>query len=116
FSTHYNVSFNASDRRQRAAQCTVGKLALLLTYILPIPVMLLAANRRSTGIGVRPRGNRVEVTADFTPDASLMIATATLCVGIIKEVMRWATYELDELWKHLRDIPVIDGFRPVPHS
>lgn len=115
FSTHYNVSFNDSGQ-PRSPSCTVGKLALLLTYILPAPVMLLAANRRSTGIGVRPRGNRVEVTADFTPDASLMIATATLCVGIIKHVMRWPTYELDELSRHRRDIPVIHGFRPVPHS
>lgn len=116
FSTHYNVSFNPGDRKQRAAQCTVGKLALLLTYILPVPVMLLAANRRSTGIGVRPRGNRVEMTADFTPDASLMIATATLCVGIIKEVMRWPTYELDELAKFERTLPMIRGVKPVPHS
>ncbi len=30
--------------------------------------MLVGANRRSTGIGVRPRGNRIEITADFTPD------------------------------------------------
>jgi len=118
FSTHYNVSFNKQDRRPRqaSASCTVGKLALLLTYILPTPVMLLAANRRSTGIGVRPRGNRVEVTADFTPDASLMIATATLCVGIIKNVMRWPTYELEELAHWRRDLPVIRGFKPVPHS
>jgi hypothetical protein len=115
FSTHYNVSFNAPERRRRSS-CTVRKLALLLTYILPTPVMLLAANRRSTGIGVRPRGNRVEVTADFTPDASLMIATATLCVGIIKSVMQWPTYELSELARHTRDIPVIRGFAPVPHS
>ncbi|HJQ19195.1 MAG TPA: hypothetical protein VJ867_02530 [Gemmatimonadaceae bacterium] len=115
FSTHYNVSFNPSDR-PRTHECTVKKLALLLTYILPHPVMLLAANRRSTGIGVRPRGNRVEVTADFTPDASLMIATATLCVGIIKDVMHWPSYELDELLAHRREIPVIRGFKPVPHS
>lgn len=115
FSTHYNVSFSAPIR-QRAAHCSVGKLALLLTYILPIPVMLLAANRRSTGIGVRPRGNRVEVTADFTPDASLMIATATLCVGIIKSVMSWPSYELDELTRNRRDLPMIMGFKPVPHS
>src|SRR5688500_1067494 len=44
FSTHYNVSFNPSQK-QRKANCTVGKLALLLTHILPTPVMLLAANR-----------------------------------------------------------------------
>jgi len=115
FSTHYNVSFNKPEA-PRSKHCTVQKLALLLTYILPTPVMLLAANRRSTGIGVRPRGNRVEVTADFTPDASLMIATATLCVGIIKSVMRWPTYELAELAQWRRDIPVIRDFRPAPHS
>ncbi|MEX2151741.1 MAG: hypothetical protein WD825_00280 [Gemmatimonadaceae bacterium] len=115
FSTHYNVSFNSSDKR-RKAHCTVGKLGLLLTYLLPAPVMLLAANRRSTGIGVRPRGNRVEVTADFTPDASLMIATATLCVGIIKSVMRWPTYELEELTGLARELPMIRDVKPVPHS
>ena len=56
--------------------------------------MLLAANRRSTGIGVRPRGDRIEITADFTPDAALMIATATLIVGIVREVMTWPSFEL----------------------
>ena len=115
FSTHYNVSFSPSAR-QRTPECSVAKLALLLTYILPAPVMLLAANRRSTGVGVRPRGNRVEVTADFTPDPSLMIATATLCVGIIKAVMRWPSYELAELAPYARELPMIDGVKPVPHS
>ena len=115
FSTHYNVSFTPSAR-QRTPECSVGKLALLLTHILPAPVMLLAANRRSTGVGVRPRGNRVEVTADFTPDASLMIATATLCVGIIKSVMQWPTYELAELSRLTRELPMIEGVKPVPHS
>ena len=115
FSTHYNVSFTPTQTR-RGPSCTVQKLALLLTYILHTPVMLLAANRRSTGIGVRPRGNRVEVTADFTPDASLMIATGTLCVGIIKEVMSWPTYELAEVEKHQRELPMIRDVRPVPHS
>ena len=115
FSTHYNVSFTPSPNR-RTRECSVGKLALLLTHILPVPVMLLAANRRSTGIGVRPRGNRVEVTADFTPAASLMIATATLCVGIIKSVMQWPTYELAELASLTREIPMIRDVHPVPHS
>ena len=115
FSTHYNVSFTPSQAR-RGPACTVQKLALLLTYILHTPVMLLAANRRSSGVGVRPRGNRVEVTADFTPDASLMIATGTLCVGIIKEVMSWPTYELAELDKYVTDLPMIRDVKPVPHS
>ena len=115
FSTHYNVSFTPSTNARRP-ECSVGKLALLLTHILPVPVMLLAANRRSTGIGVRPRGTRVEVTADFTPDASLMIATATLCVGIIKQVMLWPTYELAELAALTRELPMIRDVTPVPHS
>jgi hypothetical protein len=76
--------------------------------------MLLAANRRSTGIGVRPRGNRIEVTADFTPDAALMAATATLIVGIVREVMSWTSYGLEQLALH--DLPVERSFVPVPHS
>jgi hypothetical protein len=113
FSTHYNVSFDLAPNERRLGR-SVGELALLLTYILPVPVMLLAANRRSTGIGVRPRGNRIEVTADFTPDASLMIATATLVTAVVRAVMAWPTYRLSEL--RGRDIPVLREFRPVPHS
>lgn len=114
FSTHYNVSFRGPNRRRRDR--SVGALALLLTHILPVPVMLLAANRKSTGIGVRPRGNRVEVTADFTPNPSLMIATATLCLGIIEDAMRWDSYALSELERHTRELPMIRGVVPVPHS
>lgn len=114
FSTHYNVSFDVPDGGVDSGR-TVEKLALLLTYLLPAPVMLLAANRQSTGIGVRPRGNRVEVTADFTPDAALMIATATLVVGIVREVMSWPTYDLSALDDH-RDLPRFRHFAPAPHS
>ncbi|HET7274678.1 MAG TPA: hypothetical protein VFI91_05835 [Longimicrobiaceae bacterium] len=113
FSTHYNISFELPTQL-RGRSRTVEKLALLLSYILPAPVMLLAANRRSTGIGVRPRGDRIEITADFTPSASLMIATATLITGIVREVMKWPTYELSMLER--REIPVIQGFQPVPHT
>lgn len=113
FSAHYNVSFELPPDAAANGR-TVERLAYLLTYVLAAPVMLLAANRRSTGIGVRPRGNRVEVTADFTPDAGLMAATATLIVGIVRAVMTWPSYELSELERH--DIPVVRGFSPVPHS
>lgn len=116
FSTHYNISFELS-REARGSNRSVEKLALLLTYLLPAPVMLLAANRESTGIGVRPRGNRVEVTADFTPDAALMIAAATVIVGVVREVMSWPTYELDELHRSEHgNLPIFRGFAPVPHS
>src|SRR6202165_209028 len=113
FSTHYNISFDVPPSEQGTNR-TVDQLAYLLAHIIPVPVMLLAANRRSTGIGVRPREDRIEVTADFTPDAPLMIATATLIVGIVREVMTWPSYEISELEK--TDIPVIKGFRPMPHT
>lgn len=113
FSAHYNVSFELPPHRQGRAR-TVDKLALLLSYILPVPVMLLAANRRSTGIGVRPRGDRIEITADFTPSASLMIATATLITGVVRAVMRWPSFELEML--DAMRLPVVRGFRPIPHT
>lgn len=113
FSTHYNVSFDL-PAGQSADGRTVEGLAYLLTHVLAAPVMLLAANRRSTGVGVRPRGDRIEVTADFTPDAGLMAATATLVVGIARAVMSWPSYDVAELAR--RGIPIVRGFRPVVHS
>lgn len=105
FSAHYNISFDIPDATRGPR--TVERLAWLLTHIIPFPVMLLAANRKSTGIGVRPRGNRVEITVDFTPDASLMIASATAAVGIVRQVMTWPSFELNQLDAH--EIP-----RPTP--
>ena len=111
FSTHYNISFEGEGQSEKRS---VGKLALLLSYILPVPVMLLATNRKSTGVGVRPRGDRIEVTVDFTPSAALMIATGTLITGIVREVMKWPSFELEELQR--RRIPVIEKFHPMPHT
>jgi len=113
FSAHYNVSFDVPREEAKHGR-SVEQLAYLLTYLLAAPVMLLAANRRSTGIGVRPRGNRIEVTADFTPDAALMAATATLIVAIVREVMTWPSYDLGQL--DAREIPVVGRFAPVRHS
>ncbi len=112
FSTHYSISFDAplnGDPRR-----SVHKLARLLTYILPAPVMLLAANRRSTGVGVRPRGDRVEITVDFTPSAALMVAAGATITGIVREVMTWDSFELDELER--RGVPTFADFVPVPHT
>jgi hypothetical protein len=108
FSAHYNISFDIPDATR--GRRTVERLAWLLTHVIPFPVMLLAANRKSTGIGVRPRGNRVEITADFTPDASLMIASATAAVGIVRQVMTWKSFELSELEAH--GIPRLQPFVP----
>lgn len=113
FSAHYNVSFDVPPNR-RSNRRSVQRLALLLSHILPMPVMLLAANRRSTGVGVRPRGERIEITVDFTPSAALMIATATLIVGVVREVMRWPAFGLAALEQ--AGVPVLAGFQPVPHT
>jgi hypothetical protein len=113
FSAHYNVSFERAPG-ERANGRTVERLARTLTHVLPVPVMLLAANRRSTGIGVRPRSDRIEVTADFTPSPALTIATGTLIVGVVRAAMQWQRYDLATAAAH--DIPIIRGFRPVPHT
>ena len=113
YSAHYNISFEI-PRSQQSANRNIKKLALLLAYLLPVPVMIVGTNRRSTGVGVRPRGNRIEITADFTPDPGLMVATATLIVGIVREVMSWPTYDLSILQK--LPIPVVAGVVPGKHT
>ena len=113
YSTHYNISYEIPKREQSRTR-NEKALALLLAYILPVPVMLVASNRRSTGVGVRPRGGRIEVTVDFTPDPTLMIAAATLIVGIVREVMSWPSYDLAVLEK--LPIPVVGGVVPGKHT
>jgi hypothetical protein len=106
YSSHYNISHERMKHEK--------ELALLLAYILPVPVMIAGANRRSTGVGVRPRGGRIEVTVDFTPDPCLMVATATLIVGIVRAVMEWPSYDLSMLEK--LPIPVVSGVVPGKHT
>lgn len=112
FSTHYNVSIETSSRN--ASRARLGACAKLLTYVLPAPVMLLATNRESTGVGVRPRRDRIEVTADFTPDPTMMVAAGSLVTGIIREMAKWPSFDLASLRR--RGLPRIHGFRPVPHT
>jgi hypothetical protein len=113
YSSHYNISYEI-PKREQSAKRNEKELALLLAYILPVPVMLIASNRRSTGVGVRPRGSRIEVTVDFTPDPGLMVAAATLIVGIVREVMTWPSYDLSVL--NTLGIPVVDGVVPGKHT
>ena len=111
FSAHYNVSFR---RPEGAPPETAERLAELLAYVLPVPMMLLAANRRSTGIGVRPRPGRIEVTADFTPSPALTVAAATFITAVVRAVMRWPSLGLEELDR--RGFPVIEPYAPIPHT
>ena len=111
FSTHYNFSFPAA-RRSRLRNSS--KLAHLLTHILPAPVALLAANRESSAIGVRPRGSRLEITADFTPDPSLMLAACGLIAGMVQGVSHWENYELAQAQHH--GIPLLTPLRLRKHS
>ena len=112
FSTHYNISFDGRDDGHPGR--TLDDLARLLAYILPAPVMVLATNRASTGVGVRPRRTRIEITADFTPSAPLMVATATLITGIVRAVMGWPSWSLQALRDH--GVPRMAGYRPIPHT
>jgi hypothetical protein len=111
FSAHYNISFPAT---RESASRTTDKLAWLLCHLLPLPAMLLAANRLSTGIGVRPREGRIEITADFTPDPDLMIAAVSTTVGLSWGVMQWEDYEVGRLEE--MGVPVVEGFKPRKHT
>jgi hypothetical protein len=108
FSTHYNLSFRACH------EGTAHELGRLLAHILPVPLILLAANRKSTAIGVRPRENRIEVTADFTPDPALMLAACAFVAGAAEAVREWPSYEIDQLEAH--GIPQLDRFALRKHS
>ena len=111
FSTHYNFSFpNAPKSKLRNAT----KLAYLMAHILPVPVMLLAANRQSSAVGVRPRRTRIEVTADFTPDPALMVATCAFIAGTVETILRWEDFGLKQLNRYA--IPRITPFRLRKHS
>lgn len=108
FSTHYNLSFRACH------DGTAEQLGYLLAHILPVPLMLLAANRNSSAIGVRPRGNRIEITADFTPDAALMLATCAFIAGVTESVRQWPSYDVAEIASH--GLPQLARFRLRKHS
>jgi hypothetical protein len=111
FSTHYNFSFQSEHASPvRDAR----RLGHLLAHILPAPVILLAANRNSTAVGVRPRGKRIEVTADFTPDAALMLATCAFIAGVAGVASAWPDYDLSQLGKN--KIPQFFPFRLRKHS
>jgi hypothetical protein len=111
FSTHYNFSFPAA-RKSEVRNAT--NLAYLLAHILPVPVILLATNRQSSAVGVRPRGNRIEVTVDFTPDPALMLATTAFIAGAMGTVLLWEDFGLRQLGRH--GLPRIARFHLRKHS
>jgi len=111
FSAHYNLSF-PSSRKSKLRNAT--KLAYLLAHVLPVPVILLATNRQSSAVGVRPRGNRIEVTVDFTPDPALMLATCAFIAGAMETVLRWEDFGLRRFERHA--LPRIARFHLQKHS
>src|SRR5215211_4562662 len=111
FSTHYNFSFQTAPKSKLR---NATKLAYLLAHILPVPVILLATNRQSSAIGVRPRGNRIEVTVDFTPDPMLMLATCAFIAGAMQTVLRWEDFGLKQIGRH--GLPRIARFRLRKHA
>jgi hypothetical protein len=113
FSTHYNVSI-ADEGTHQAPSQRIKDMAWLLVHVLPAPVMLLGTNRHSTGVGVRPRVRRIEVTADFPPDTGRLAATGTVIAGVVSAVSHWRDLRVDALRR--RRVPVIKGFRPIRHT
>ncbi|HEY0158508.1 MAG TPA: hypothetical protein VGF28_14590 [Thermoanaerobaculia bacterium] len=113
FSCHFNISYEL-PRSERNRNRTIQKLALLLAHLLPVPVIVTGANRRSSGLGVRPRRDRIEITLDFTPDPGLMAATTALIVGIVRDVISWPSYRVEEL--QARGIPLVAGVNPGKHA
>jgi hypothetical protein len=63
---------------------------------------------------VRPRGKRIEVTADFTPDAALMLATCAFIAGVAGVASGWPDYDLARLEKN--KTPRFARFRLRKHS
>ncbi len=110
FSTHYNVSVSMP----RSTSVRVRDLAWLLVHLLPAPVMLLATNRLSTGVGVRPRPRRLEVTADYAPDPARVAATGAVIAGIVQTTERWHDQSIASLRR--RRIPVLEQFTPIRHT
>ena len=113
FSAHYNFSLPLPGP---AGVKRLHRIARLLPYVIAVPTMLLAANRRSTAVGARPRPGRIEITADFTPDVALTNATLAFLAGVIGEVARWPDAELLPQRFAARGLPLIVGFRPSKHS
>jgi hypothetical protein len=113
FSCHFNISYELA-REERNRNRTIQKLAMLLAYLLPAPVIVTGANRRSSGMGVRPRRDRIEITLDFTPDPGMMAATTALIVGIVRDVIGWPSYRVEEL--ETRGLPVLEGVTPGKHE
>lgn len=112
YSCHFNISYEIR-REERSRDRTIQKLALLLAHLLPVPVIVAGANRASSGVGVRPRRDRIEITFDFTPDPGLMAATTAVIVGIVRDVIAWPSYRIEEL--DARGLPSIAGLTPGRH-
>jgi hypothetical protein len=112
FSCHVNISFEL-PREERNRNRTIQKLAVLLAHILPVPAIVTGGNRRSTGIGVRPRRDRIEITLDFVPDPGLMAASVALIVGIVRDVVAWPSYLLTDAEE--RGIPILADVQPGRH-
>jgi hypothetical protein len=113
FSCHFNISYEL-PREERNRNRTIQKLALLLAHLLPIAVIVTGANRRSSGMGVRPRRDRIEITLDFTPDPGLMAATTALIVGVVREVIHWDSNRVEDL--EARGLPILAGVTPGRHA
>ena len=100
FSTHYNVSFEipaheraARARRRQARQAADAHRARADDAARGEPALDRASACVRAAIASRSRRTS-------RPTPSLMIAAATLVVGVVREVMTWPSFELDALAAH----------------
>lgn len=114
FSTHYNVSVADEAEVARRPSPHIASMAWLLAHVLPAPVMMLGTNSKSTGVGVRPRPRRIEITADFPPDPTRLAATGSVIAGMVTTIAGWRDLRVDTLRR--RRLPIIEGFRPTRHT
>ena len=63
---------------------------------------------------MRPRGNRIEVTVDFTPDPALMLATCAFIAGAMETRAPLGGFWLRQLERH--GLPRMARFRLRKHS
>src|SRR5438132_9786661 len=89
-------------------------LPYVVAKVRPVEVFLLGRKRQSSAVDVRRRGNRIEVTVDFTPDPALMLATCAFIAGAMETVLRWGDFGLKQLGRH--ELPRMARFHLRKHS
>ena len=113
FSTHYNVSIDASRlarREPRDAQCARAIADLRAACAGDAAGHQSRIDRRRRTAARRSHRDHGGLHAR----SDLMVAAGSLITGIIREMATWPSFELAALRR--RGLPRMRGFAPVPHT